>query len=85
MAVKIKTVSEYRPVYIVWLDSSGSSYQGWHSIESHNHDVAKIETVGFVISETEEILSLAMNVSENDNMMGDISIPKFAIVKRVDL
>lgn len=73
---------EFPLTYIKWLDSTSYSDQAWHRIESHDVKCIPIHSVGFLIHEDDEKVTLSMNISEEGFMCGDMTIPKSAILER---
>lgn len=76
---------DYALVHIKWLDSASYPDQCWHLIENHEHSVIYIDTVGYVIYEDEQVVTLAMNISTVGHMIGDMTIPKSCILERNSL
>lgn len=77
MAQKIKSV------YVKWLDSQGYRYDAWRRVEETNDLKPEIvETRGYILQETDEYITIAASVSNADNALGVVCIPKVAIVKR---
>jgi len=78
MGKKIK-----RPItYVKWVDSASYSDQQWYSLSDHDHGIATIEAVGILVHEDKNFISLVMNISKQDSVVGDMAIPKVAILKR---
>jgi hypothetical protein len=73
-------------VYVEWDDSAGTP--GWVRNEDLDQAcyVAKCCTVGFLVTETETQITLALNASQDgkSSHFGDcITIPKCAVTRRV--
>lgn len=71
---------------IVWLDAH-SGFAGWtarEDIPNPKDYVSKIDAIGFVITEDEEALILAINRDPSDGSIADwVCIPKGCIIKRL--
>jgi hypothetical protein len=67
---------------VEWIDSAGYGRQFWHSLDDHDHSIVYINSVGYVVHETDLIITLIMNISTSGNVIGDMTIPKCAITKR---
>lgn len=56
----------FKPVYVVWWDASAQP--GWHESNQIEEFVGKppmeIETLGWLVGETEDCISLAMSVCD---------------------
>lgn len=74
-------------VYVEWLDHCSRGDSGWGTLD----DVVALEpvycsTVGFVISETKDTVTLASTVADSgDMLLGDLCILKKAVVRRTRL
>lgn len=71
---------------VEWIDSCGSS--GWRPLADIQQEPSRCQTVGWLVSENKEALTLALNRAENhDNVpFGEtICIPKIAIKRRTTL
>jgi hypothetical protein len=78
----------YNIEHIKWLDSYGCT-STWRPIEPIE-TLMECETVGFVVSETEEIISLANSISyetehTHEQANGIMTIVKKCIIKRKKL
>jgi hypothetical protein len=72
-------------VYVKWVDSYGVS-SGWEDISDYKADILKIESVGFVIYEDEDVIALAPNYGEETEHTpkqanGIMVIPKACVIK----
>ncbi|RTL05271.1 hypothetical protein EKK58_08410 [Candidatus Dependentiae bacterium] len=68
-------------IYVVWNDAV--SYDSWTSLEDISAELAEIHTLGFIVSETPEVLSVALNFDvDNESVSCMINIPKQWIVSR---
>lgn len=64
-----------RCVWVEWVDSA--SFRGWGEGTA---GVAEIKTLGFVIDETDDNITISAHVDEdNGNAHGAMTIPKVAI------
>lgn len=77
--------TKYPMTYVKWIDSGSYANQYWHEIKNHDTSILDIETVEFLVHEDQSSVTLALCVSKNDNMIGDMTIPKVAILKRKTL
>lgn len=76
---------------VEWIDSQGDG--SWHPLfEAKAEEVSRITTVGYVIGETDEAVTLAQSIdgkggNERRIAMVDntITIPKVAITKRTPI
>lgn len=72
-------------VYIEWEDSLGCS-AGWQFFEDRSAEPGRIESVGWILSETKKAISLVPHVARSeggdDHGMGIMTIPKSCILKR---
>jgi len=73
---------------IDWIDSA--SEHGWLSTQEIKEleGVAKCQTVGYLVKETKELISIAQNRSTDNTHypFGEIiTIPKVAVIKRREL
>lgn len=73
-----------KAVFIEWEDSYGCS-STWQGLENYSHDILKISSIGFIIKEDENLISISGNYApETDNTKqqanGIITIPKKCIV-----
>lgn len=75
--------------YVEWDDSSSISH--WHTMkQALEHEVDRCVTVGFLLAETEDAVTLSMSLTNRkdaaDDSAGDtICIPKVAITKSFDV
>lgn len=79
---------EYKIKKIKWLDSYGCTNR-WQKIENITEKLI-CETVGFVISETDELISLANSIAyETDETVeqanGVMTIPKVSIIEETEV
>ncbi|WP_158728728.1 MULTISPECIES: hypothetical protein [unclassified Flavobacterium] len=78
----------YKIKKIKWLDSYGCTNR-WAKIESIAEKLI-CETVGFVISETDELISLANSIAYEteetvEQANGVMTIPKVSIIEEVEI
>lgn len=64
---------------IDWVDSS--SLRGWQRRDA-GHSPSCIMTVGLVVGETKDAVTVSHSISEDSNVPDALSIPKVAIVRR---
>jgi hypothetical protein len=76
---------EYQPVYIKWIDASSQGDQAWKWIEGTSMELVTIHSLGFIINEDDEKITLGMNISELGAFSGDITVPKSCVLLRQDL
>ena len=66
---------------IEWVDSSFA--QGWMSMEyAKKHDVARVASVGILVYEDKDKITIMQDVSNKEDMGDGITIPKCSI-KRI--
>ena len=71
-----------RLLYLEWDDSASFPDSDWHSLkESKSLTPDLCKSVGWVIAESPDHLTLASHLSESE-MCGEIAIPKTCIRKR---
>lgn len=72
---------KYAIEYVLWKDAvSEDAWKNVDEIHSHYH---LIETVGFVVKESDEVLTIALNHDiESDNFSCTIHIPQAMIIHR---
>lgn len=78
----------YKIKKIKWLDSYGCT-NSWRKIENITEKLF-CETVGFVVSETDELISLANSIAfETEETVeqanGVMTIPKVSIIEEVEI
>lgn len=78
----------YKIKKIKWLDSYGCT-NSWRKIENITEKLI-CETVGYVISETDELISLANSIAYEteetvEQANGIMTIPKVSIVEETEL
>lgn len=68
---------------VTWRDAGGSSDDHtWMETDEVSDDNPIIRSVGWVVKETENNLTLAMDLAEDDTTNGRSRIPKGMIVSR---
>lgn len=75
-------------IYIKWLDSWTRG--GWHDQEKYEEKESRrahpCESVGFLLSENEKVISIAGSISDVNTTCGEvITIPKVNIVGKLQL
>ena len=65
-------------VELIWKDSTASSH--WQDIDA-DAEPSRIITVGYVLKVDKDVVVLTHSVSDNDNRMGYLTIPKSVISK----
>jgi hypothetical protein len=78
-------LSEHELVYVKWLDASSQPDQVWSNIDEAEPKLVVCHSVGFVLKETKEYLSLMMNMTEFGQFSGDMAIPQKCIIERKSL
>lgn len=79
-------IKDFKLVEIQWVDSYGVT-PSWEEIEDVIDDVSctVIHSVGYVIKETADSISLASNIcTKTSNVCGVMTIPKVSIKSRFD-
>jgi hypothetical protein len=78
-------MSKYKIVSVSWIDSQIAELT-WCHFDEIQQEVAIVETVGFLILETKEILTIAGSVSEKEDSVTKvatvINIPKCCVKQR---
>jgi hypothetical protein len=78
-------MSKYKMVSVSWVDSQIVELT-WRHVDEIQQEIAMVETVGFLILETKEILTIAGSVSEKEDSVTKvatvINIPKCCIKRR---
>lgn len=65
---------------IDWIDSQ--STRGWYKFNpQEDRDPCNIHSVGLIVDECKQSVSLSTSVSKNGNHMDVVTIPRVAIVK----
>ena len=81
MARTRKTPKPIAPEWIRWIDSVRLS-SDWQPLPQ-DFEPAVIETVGFVMRETDTSIVVVQNIDNvNGNVSGAMTIPKVAVLKR---
>ncbi|MGD9682613.1 MAG: hypothetical protein AB7W16_15605 [Candidatus Obscuribacterales bacterium] len=78
-------MSEYKIVQVFWTDSQTPNVVGWMDQNEISHEPSSIETVGYLIHEDDESVTIAASVSNDDLVQGVIVIPKAVITSSCDL
>lgn len=73
-----------RAVIVEWLDARMDG--DWRDVKAAREQaIVTVQTLGWVLSETEDVLTVAPSIGSGDIAMGVLSIPRKAIVKQKDL
>jgi hypothetical protein len=78
-----------RLILVTWLDSH--SYEGWTAVKDLKPDGVTCRSVGWLISETEQTLTLAPHLTQADHASaeeqasGAMVIPRVSVVSIEDL
>ena len=77
--------SKSKMLYVVWVDSQITSFS-WTYVNDIEPKIATVESIGFVVAENKETLTLAGSVSVKDDSENQatqiITIPKCSITKK---
>lgn len=69
-------------IFVEWRDAN-QILGGWTSYDHlENHDLATIETAGFLSFEDDDKIVIIQSNDDGDNFIGAFAIPKSCIVKR---
>ena len=69
-------------VLITWIDAATEGH-GWRSLERIKAQVPPtVLTVGWIVKETENHITVISSYMDNDNVDGDIVIPTGMIISR---
>lgn len=74
-----------RLVYVEWIDSASASEGRWVDLARISPDPMLIRSVGWVLHDTKEALTVVASISEEDGCSGDTTIPRVAIRRVVTL
>lgn len=88
----MKDKPDFPLVYVQWVDSVGAG-ACWGSIPEKTPSVHGCHSVGWLVCENDEVLVLVPHLSLEDedyakdeiHGCGDMTIPKVAVVKKVEL
>jgi len=78
-----KDIRETPKLYVEWIDST--AIRGWQhgsSMTDKYAEPSKICSIGYLIKETKDFITISTSVSNNGNMMDPLTIPKCAITKK---
>lgn len=68
---------------IDWIDSS--TIRGWQHADDKPvgyYEPTKIQSVGYLVEDTKDFVTLTTSLSENGGIIDPLSIPKVAIIKK---
>lgn len=69
--------TSYRLVLVEWLDAVGGTRGGWKSASDAGRDLpAKCRSVGWVIHEDDERITIAPHFAHDRDVDGEITIPR---------
>jgi len=74
----------FEPVCIEWIDPR-LTLNGWVAISEVNATVIHCTSIGYILSETEDVLCLGSTVSDAGQVTPQWVIPKVLITNRVSL
>lgn len=73
-------------IHLKWLDAAHCDGTGWKSLEDYVPTGIVCETVGFLIHEDEETITLATSIDiEGGNFASEFLVPKVCIKERKQL
>lgn len=81
-----KDIRKTAAVYIEWTDSM--SINGWQygkDLTAEYVKPATIVSIGFIIQETVDFITISTSISNSSNVMSPLTITKHAITKRKKL
>lgn len=73
-----------RKVFVRWLDACSETDNEWTPIENFKGRTVICESLGFLISETKDSVTIAGHLADED-FCGEITIPKGCILSIVDV
>ena len=76
-------MNKLKIVIVEWVDSSFS--EGWVGKDEFDYGISYITSVGYLVHETKEFISIALNVGNNGQISDVMNIPKVAILSITDL
>jgi hypothetical protein len=68
-------------VYLEWVDSSGST-DGWYHLKDFEPNLVWCKSVGWVVYETDEYITVLPHMGDESQGRGELTIPVCAIKKR---
>lgn len=71
-------------LYLEWLDHCSGSY-GWREPEDYDAETVLCKTVGWVMAETDEAITLAQSSEGGGKFSGEFIVVKSCIKRRVKL
>ena len=72
-----------KALHLEWIDSSAMAGRVWQDRESVSEQVVcRCTTIGFVIKETRDSITIAGSMEGKNYVSGDMTIPKSSIRKR---
>lgn len=66
--------------YILWIDSSSTS--GWVFVENMDYSLVTVESIGWVIKEDSDSVTIASHRTGHGEVHSPMTIPKINIVSR---
>jgi hypothetical protein len=79
----MKKVKQFDLVHVQWYDHNSFSFNVWRSLNEFDDPAPMlVDSVGYVVSETPEVLAIAAHAAfETNNFTGEMMIVKNAIKK----
>ena len=81
-SVATESNKRFKRVYVLWIDSCSPSDSSWHKASELSLSPLKCDTLGWLVHEDKQSISVASCVMENGALYGVITIPKCSILKR---
>ena len=76
-------MNKLKIVIVEWVDSSFS--EGWVGEDKFDYGICRIHSVGYLVHETKEFISIALNVGDNGQISDVMNIPKAALLSMTEL
>lgn len=76
-------MTKHHAYVVKWRDSS--TLRGWQSIDSNQHGVATITSVGWMARQSHKEITLTTGISEQGSVVDAITIPRESITKMTKL
>jgi len=74
-------MSDLKKVLVTWVDSAGTAH--WDDIkEAEELEPVICETIGFLVKETKDYITVVQSYANQEGVMHALSIPKVAVTKK---
>ena len=79
MPNRVSKYDDAQIYYVEWLDSKGRG--GWCSVESAPCDDLRCKSVGWLVEDTEDSVTIAPSLASTGSVFAPITIPRCAITR----